>query len=236
METIFSRNYYGKSLRNKTVAVIGCGGIGSYAAEIMARAGVNLILVDHDLISESNLGRQNYTRNELGEKKVNALKRKINSIAKVSVFACDVNFNDLVKCDCHSKNNNDFNDEPLRQYYDAILRADAILSAVDSLDTKIVIDEFAAKHGKVYVHASAQDYRGEILFFKPGSASLSSFIPRNSHENASLVMSTLPTIIGLFASTMILNYLSFGLTYENFLYRFNLKTFSFDKIKLKSLN
>lgn len=45
-------------LRNSTVAVIGAGGTGSAAIEVLARAGVGrLIIVDPDKISESNLER-----------------------------------------------------------------------------------------------------------------------------------------------------------------------------------
>jgi len=41
------------------VAVIGLGGVGSFAAEALARAGLGgLVLVDDDLVEESNINRQ----------------------------------------------------------------------------------------------------------------------------------------------------------------------------------
>ena len=46
-------------LRSASVAVIGCGGVGSYAAEAIARAGIGSITVmDGDAVAESNLNRQ----------------------------------------------------------------------------------------------------------------------------------------------------------------------------------
>ena len=46
-------------LRRAHVAVFGIGGVGSYAVEALARAGVGaLTLVDHDTVSESNINRQ----------------------------------------------------------------------------------------------------------------------------------------------------------------------------------
>jgi len=46
-------------MKAATVAVIGLGGVGSFAAEALARAGVGrLILVDGDIISNSNRNRQ----------------------------------------------------------------------------------------------------------------------------------------------------------------------------------
>ncbi len=46
-------------LQNATVAVIGLGGVGAYAAEMLCRAGVGkLILLDSDSVSVSNKNRQ----------------------------------------------------------------------------------------------------------------------------------------------------------------------------------
>ena len=46
-------------LEASTVAVIGLGGVGSWAAEALARAGVGgLVLVDHDSVCVTNINRQ----------------------------------------------------------------------------------------------------------------------------------------------------------------------------------
>lgn len=46
-------------LRASHVAVFGIGGVGSFAAEALARSGIGkLTLVDNDLVSESNINRQ----------------------------------------------------------------------------------------------------------------------------------------------------------------------------------
>ena len=46
-------------LARSHVCVVGLGGVGSYAAETLARSGVGeLTLIDHDVYSESNLNRQ----------------------------------------------------------------------------------------------------------------------------------------------------------------------------------
>jgi len=47
------------ALASKHVFIAGLGGVGSYAAEAMARAGIGrLTLLDHDVIVESNINRQ----------------------------------------------------------------------------------------------------------------------------------------------------------------------------------
>jgi sulfur carrier protein ThiS adenylyltransferase len=68
-------------LRNYTVGIAGCGGLGSNCAVALARVGVGkLIICDFDVVSESNLNRQYYFYDQIGHKKVNALKRNINRI------------------------------------------------------------------------------------------------------------------------------------------------------------
>mgnify|MGYP001514042489 CR=1 FL=1 len=48
-----------KRLRCASVAVFGVGGVGSFAAEALARAGIGrLLLVDPDAVAESNINRQ----------------------------------------------------------------------------------------------------------------------------------------------------------------------------------
>jgi len=79
-------------LRNKTVGIAGCGGLGSNCAVALARVGVGtLILADFDIVSESNLNRQYYFLNQVGEPKANALKRVIHQInPSVSVIAYEI--------------------------------------------------------------------------------------------------------------------------------------------------
>lgn len=48
-----------EKLRNSTVAVLGLGGVGGYAAEAIARAGVGtMIIADYDHVASSNINRQ----------------------------------------------------------------------------------------------------------------------------------------------------------------------------------
>lgn len=69
-------------LRNSAVAVLGIGGVGSYAVEALARAGVGrLFLVDADDISVSNINRQIHaTTRTVGEPKVEAMARRVREI------------------------------------------------------------------------------------------------------------------------------------------------------------
>lgn len=70
-------------LRAAHVAIVGIGGVGSWAAEALARSGVGaLTLIDLDVVAESNLNRQAHaTLANLGRDKVLAMRERIKSFA-----------------------------------------------------------------------------------------------------------------------------------------------------------
>lgn len=66
-------------LRRSKVAVFGIGGVGTFAVEALARAGVgHLVLVDHDRVCLTNLNRQLHsTHRSIGQLKVEAMRDRI---------------------------------------------------------------------------------------------------------------------------------------------------------------
>lgn len=71
-----------RRLRGLTVAVVGVGGVGSWAAEALARSGLaGLVLIDLDHVAESNINRQVQALGRtLGQAKVQALRERIADI------------------------------------------------------------------------------------------------------------------------------------------------------------
>lgn len=70
-----------KVLKQKTVGIAGAGGLGSNCAVALARVGIGkLIIADFDTIIKSNLNRQYYFYDQIGQKKVLALKANIQRI------------------------------------------------------------------------------------------------------------------------------------------------------------
>jgi len=69
-------------LEKATVAVFGIGGVGSYAVEALARAGVgHLVLVDFDVVRASNINRQlPATVSTLGHLKVESMAERLLTI------------------------------------------------------------------------------------------------------------------------------------------------------------
>ncbi len=70
-----------KILQKKTIGIAGCGGLGSNCAVALARVGVGkLIIADFDVVEKNNLNRQYYFFDQIGKKKVIALKENIKNM------------------------------------------------------------------------------------------------------------------------------------------------------------
>lgn len=73
-----------QKLRMAKVAVFGVGGVGGYAIEALARSGVgHFLLVDNDVVSESNLNRQIIAlRSTIGKYKTKVMQERIADICE----------------------------------------------------------------------------------------------------------------------------------------------------------
>ena len=113
-----------EKLKNKTVGIAGCGGLGSNCAVALARVGVGkLVIADFDVIEESNLNRQYYFYSQIGTKKSDSLKDNIKLINP----SCKVDAHDI-KLDSHS-------------IIDIYSNCDVIVEAFDRADMKQLIIE-----------------------------------------------------------------------------------------------
>lgn len=106
-------------LDKATVAIAGLGGIGSHVAALLVRAGIKqLTLIDFDIVDHSNLDRQYYFIDQVGQKKVEALFHTLKKI------------NPLLSCNCHDTVIVEDNIETL------IKNGDIIVEALDMSQTK----------------------------------------------------------------------------------------------------
>jgi sulfur carrier protein ThiS adenylyltransferase len=90
----FAREYFAHrdptvlaALRRSSVGIAGAGGLGSNVAVALARAGVGrLVIADFDRIEPSNLNRQQYFLDQVGERKVVALRENLLAVNPYSVY------------------------------------------------------------------------------------------------------------------------------------------------------
>ena len=118
-------NESSERLKHSHVCVIGLGGVGSWAAEALARSGVmSFTIIDIDDICISNINRQIYTSNHVGKLKAEVLRDKIFEINPES----SVN----VHLDFVRKDNVD-------KYIDTLHGYNVVLECADSVSDKAAI-------------------------------------------------------------------------------------------------
>jgi sulfur carrier protein ThiS adenylyltransferase len=80
-EAQLSQDQVRSALADKTVGIIGLGGLGSNAAMMLLRSGVmRFVLADHDVVEESNLNRQLFFPDQVGRPKTEALAETLRRI------------------------------------------------------------------------------------------------------------------------------------------------------------
>ncbi len=138
-DNIFNReeNLIGKAavefLKGKTVAVFGLGGVGSYAVEALARAGIgSLWICDNDVIDITNVNRQLYAlHSTVGSYKTKLAKDRILDInPQCKVVEYTTFFNG------ETKGNFDFE------------KVDFIVDCIDTVSSKILLVECAKSVNK----------------------------------------------------------------------------------------
>mgnify|MGYP006218284769 FL=1 len=138
-----------KKILNSKVLIIGMGGLGCTVAEFLTRSGIGILgIVDHDLISLSNIHRQSlYDTKDINKSKVKIAQKKlknINSKTKVNVF----NF----KLD--KKNSK----KMIKNY-------DYVVDGTDNFESKFLINDLSLKYKKFLVTGAISKFDGHIFTF-----------------------------------------------------------------------
>ncbi len=143
-------------LLESTVAIVGCGGLGGWVVEGLARMGVgHLIIIDGDAFAENNLNRQALcTEANLGQLKTEAARERV---ARV---------NSAVEVTSH----------PVMADQDSMRKmlagADVVVDALDTLPTRLVLQNVAQDLNMPLVHGAIAGYIGQVTTVFPGDEGL----------------------------------------------------------------
>ncbi len=139
-------------LQNATVMVVGCGAVGSFAIEALARSGIGrIVVVDFDVVEESNINRQIFALSStIGTAKVDVARARIHDINPDT---------DVVAVNAYFDDNTDINVNP-----------DFVIDAIDTAESKIALYKwcvarnipFAASMGAALKTDAAQIRTGRI--------------------------------------------------------------------------
>lgn len=151
-----SREDQGK-IAAATVAVVGCGGLGGYIAEEMARLGVgHLILIDGDKLDETNLNRQLFaTEQALGQDKVEAARTRLESVNSATRLGTYTEW---------------FNEENADKLFQGV---DLVCDALDSISARKALERSCHFLNLPLVFASIGGWYGLLGVSLPGDYSIS---------------------------------------------------------------
>ncbi len=143
-----------EKLAKSRVMILGCGGLGSASASILARAGVGYLkLVDRDFLELNNLQRQIlYEEHDIKEglpKPIAAQRRieQINSTIHVDPVVADANR---------------FNIEKL------ISDVDLVIDAADNFETRFLLNDACVKLHRTWIYGAAIESYGLTMNIIPG--------------------------------------------------------------------
>ncbi len=140
-----------RKLDNSLVAIVGLGGIGSPLALYLGGAGVNLRLIDGDLVSLNNLHRQIlYGEDDVGLPKALVAEREIKRRNR------EIEVEGIP--------------EPLTEgnVGDVLSEVDLILDATDNFATRYLINEYSVSHRIPFIYSAISGFYFAITFIVPG--------------------------------------------------------------------
>jgi molybdopterin/thiamine biosynthesis adenylyltransferase len=142
---------------------VGCGGLGGYVIEMLARIGIgHLVCIDGDCFDESNLNRQLYaTEANIGHGKAQAAMKRlaqVNTEVKVTIF-----------------------EEQLGEDngHQLLSGCDIIIDAVDNVVSKLLLERFAFEEKIALVHGAIGGWYGQVTTIMPGNWTLEKLYKRS---------------------------------------------------------
>lgn len=202
------KNY--EEIRTKSVAVIGVGGVGSVAAEMLTRCGVGrLVLVDYDSVALANMNRLFYRPEHCGLAKVDACARVLRDInPDVDVEAVNDNVTTVTG-------------------YERLLallsggglggrRVDLLLSCVDNYEARLALNMACNALALDWLESGVSEdaVSGHIQFLRPGALAcfacapplqVASGVDEKSLKREGVCAASLPTTMGIVAGLLVQN-------------------------------
>lgn len=153
---VFTKEEFAK-IQNTVVCVVGCGGLGGYVIEMLARVGIGgLRLIDGDVFETSNLNRQllsNEENLEMPKAMVAEIRVKlINSTVTVKSF--------------HSVLDTD-------NGLNLLGNADIAIDALDTISSRLILQNICLQKNIPLIHGAIAGWVGQITTIFPRDNTLS---------------------------------------------------------------
>lgn len=205
-------------IREVTVMIVGVGGVGSVAAEMLTRCGVGkLILFDYDKVELANMNRLFFRPEQSGMSKVEASKQTLEDI------------NPDVEFECYNYNitSNDNYEHFISRITEGGLktnRVDLVLSCVDNYEARMTINKACNDLDQPWMESGVSEnaVSGHIQTILPGRTAcfecnppiiVQTGIDESTLKREGVCAASLPTTMGLVAAMLIQNVLKYTLSF-----------------------
>ena len=203
-------------LAGKTVAVIGCGGLGGHIIDQLARIGVGALrVVDGDVFEESNLNRQLLaTAETLGTSKAEAAAARVKAIDPAvqvtahPVFLTRDNAREL------------------------LTSCDAVLDALDSIEARRILSEACAELGIPLVYGAISGWVAQAGVSMPGDGLIERLFPPDVELRDKSVLSFTPALCAAMQSALCVKLLAGRPVQTGTVFYFDLLNQEFETIPL----
>lgn len=211
------QNY--ERIRDKSVAVVGIGGVGSVTADMLTRCGVGkLILFDYDKVELANMNRLFFTPAQSGLAKVDAAARTLQFInPDVQIVTHNYNITTV---------------ESFDKYLTAIRSGgmdgsspvDLVLSCVDNFEARMAINTACNELNINWFESGVSEnaVSGHIQLLKPGETACFACAPplvvaenidERTLKREGVCAASLPTTMGIVAGMLVQNTLKYLLDF-----------------------
>lgn len=210
-----------ENIRNFTVAVVGVGGVGSVAAEMLTRCGVGrLLLYDYDTVELANMNRLFFQPHQVGMTKTDASVQtlsKINPDVALESYTMNIatveGFDKFVKTLTKEKVGGGVES-----------RVDLVLSCVDNYEARMVVNQACNELGQTWMESGVSEdaVSGHIQLLIPGESAcfacapplvVASGVDEKTLKREGVCAASLPTTMGIVAGLLVQNTLKFLLQF-----------------------
>eukprot|EP00505_MAST-04D_sp_SCG-Rhode-Island_P004836 Stramenopile-MAST_4_protein_4836 len=208
-----------ENIRKYTVIIVGIGGIGSVAAEMLTRCGIGkLILFDYDTVELANMNRLFFQPHQAGMTKTNAAKQTLENINPDVVFEA-YNY-DITT----AENFEHFLDRVSNGGLGNAAPVNLVLSCVDNYAARLSINQACNELNQVWMESGVSEdaVSGHIQTLLPGRTAcfqcvppliVASGIDEKTLKREGVCAASLPTTMGIVAGMLVQNVLKYLLEF-----------------------
>lgn len=227
-------------IREKSVAVVGVGGVGSVTADMLTRCGIGkLLLFDYDKVELANMNRLFFTPDQAGLSKVEAAAKTLNFInPDVQIVTNNYNITTVDSFD-------DFMNTIKTGGIDGG-PVDLVLSCVDNFEARMAINTACNELSLNWFESGVSEnaVSGHIQLIKPGETAcfgcapplvVAENIDEKTLKREGVCAASLPTTMGIVAGMLVQNTLKYLLNFGevSFYLGYNALIDFFPKMSLK---